>query len=315
MDHKNLLKSVISYKAVLPVMDKAIEVFSGYRFKDSNSITPAILGFELLDGELCQPFPSGKGYSFAVRIDSKIPPASAVNRKLDEVIERIKLDEGINKIGRTRKKQIKEDIEQDIRFRMPATSKTIYCIYHVEQETLLISNASKGNADLITSLLVQALGSIKATTIYISGISDGLTNRLKWWLDGNNLAFGSDISVGDTCVLKGTNKEKISVSGEELRKYNDLREGLANFMTCESLSLSLACDEEGIGFTLTKDFNIKGIQHQPAKEDFEDEDIVYEGRVECEVRTLTVLSIIDALTKIFDNDSNDKNGENNEQSQ
>lgn len=311
MDHKNLLKSVISYKAVLPAMDKAIEEFRGHQFEESNFISAVSLGFELLDGELCQPFPSSKGYSFAVRIDSKIPPSSAVKRKMDEVIELIKLDEGINKIGRARKKQIKEDIEQDIRFRMPATSKTIYCIYHVEQERLLISNASKGNADLITSLLVEALGSIKATTIYISGISDGLTNRLKWWLDDNNLAFGSDISVGDNCVLKGANKEKISVSGEFLRNYNDLKEGLANHMTCESLSLSLACGKEDIAFTLTKGFDVKGIQHQSVENE-EIEDLVYAGRVECELRALTVISILNALTKIFDND---KNGENNEQSQ
>lgn len=309
MDHKNLLKSVISYKSVLPVMEKAIEAFSVHKFEESNFTSPISLGFELLDGELCQRFPSGKGYSFAVRIDSKTPPASAVKRKLDEIVERIKLDEGLNKVGRARKKEIKEDIEQDIRFRMPATSKTIYCLYHAEQETLLISNSSKGNADLITSLLVEALGSIKATTIYISGISDGLTNRLKWWLDNNNLAFGSDISVGDNCVLKGANKEKISVSGECLRNYNDLKDGLANHMTCESLSL--ACGEEGIGFTLTKDFNIKGIQHQPVESE-ETEDLVYAGRVECEFRALTVISILDALTKIFDNK---KDGENDEQSQ
>lgn len=314
MDHKNLLKSVISYKAVLPAMDKAIEEFRGHQFEESNFISAVSLGFELLDGEFCQPFPSNKGYSFAVRIDSKTPPASAVKRKLDEIVERIKLDEGLNKVGRARKKEIKEDIEQDIRFRMPATSKTIYCLYHAEQETLLISNSSKGNADLVTSLLLEALGSIKATTIYISGISDGLTNRLKWWLDDNNLAFGSDISVGDTCVLKGANKERISVSGEDLRKYNDLKEGLDNFMTCESLSLSLACGEEGIGFTLTKDFNIKGIQHQPVENEEveENEDLAYAGRVECEIRALTVISILNALTKIFDNKEGEKNNEQNQ---
>ena len=65
----------------------------------------------------------------------KTPPASAVKRKLDEIVERIKLDEGLNKVGRARKKEIKEDIEQDIYFRMPATSKTIYCLYHAEQNT------------------------------------------------------------------------------------------------------------------------------------------------------------------------------------
>ncbi|MBE0508423.1 MAG: recombination-associated protein RdgC [Marinospirillum sp.] len=300
MNTKNMLCSVMSYSAEMPDAAVVEKAFSGFEFDQDQWLGAAVhKGFERISGEMLQQFPSRDGFVFAVRIDTRKPPSSAVKRAVEDKVSRTEKAES-RKVGKKERKQIKEEIEFNMRVKMPASSKTIYCFWH-KTSKLFLSGASKSEADEVTSLMVHALEHIKASTIYISGITDGLSKRLLHWLEGDDMAFGDDLDAGESCTLKNHDGEKISVSSSDLRAYSDdLAKAIqVGGMTCESLQLTIK-KMDGVCFTLDKNFRLSGISHTTKPEDMNDlEDPVYSFCIESESRTLLVCRIIDAVKAMF----------------
>lgn len=298
-----ILTNLICYNAELPGIKEAELKLSNVYFSEPSASQSLAIGSEKTNGEYCQQYASNQGYFFCIRIDEKKPPASAIRRLTAARVSEIEKQHPGHVVRSKELREIRESVQVDLVTKMPASSKSILCSYNSAKKMLLISNASKKEADLITSLLLDAFGSIKATTVYIS-VKEGLNARLNSFLqEGNSSAFGDKLTVGSSCTIKNSGGEKISIlTNNHLADMEDLKSGLhAGLFYVENLQLNLQTndDADGIEFTLTRNFAIRGIKHARYEVD-SDSDPVFVLRQLVEVRSIVAISIIEALSSIFE---------------
>lgn len=269
---KQLIKSAIVYKAdfgAVTAIEALQAAFEKHTFTECHSLQIRSIGFvnvESNDDGNAMAVPFQDGFAFRVRIDEKQIPASVVNDYVKKMVEAVSQRED-RKVGKKERAELKEQALVTLAAQAFPRTTVITSFYQFSTGYLIIPTTSKKLADYITSLLVQAIGSVKTETIHVSNVKHGLTTRLANWANGDDDAFG----VFHPCALAALqqDKRKISVQMCDLGAANStLKEALSSSFEVTSLGLTHDGETE---FRLTEDFRLKRIEfaHTDAEDDEE----------------------------------------------
>lgn len=192
---------------------------------------------------------------FALQFDEKIIPAYNIQQEVAKRIAQAEEFTGeIPCIDDLRR--IKDDAFAALCKRALPKTRTILGFYHTTEHRLIINTSTPRLSDIFTGQLLHSVGSIKATTIYISGITNGLTERMRKHVLGEAHAFAS-LLPATKCCLRRKDEE-----GEEKITLQ-----LASMASDEILSLidqgfkvhTLGFDDGGFSFVLTEKFKFSSI--------------------------------------------------------
>ena len=251
-----LIKAAITYKATIPTDVAALSAHLAEKpFTECMDMELRSVGFVLPTDEstgLVQTFPGG--LAFRVRIDEKIIPSATVKAEVEKQVAAIKASTG-RKVGKKERAEIKDGVMLDLcRRALVKTKASVTCFYDIANGYLIVPTASKSIADICTSLLVQAVGSVKTETINVAEVKHGLTTRLQKWLADDDEAFG-DFQPCDDVALSAEGR-KITV---KMSSFQLARKGLEEAITSGFQVTSIGFHFAGMDFRLTSDFHLKGI--------------------------------------------------------
>lgn len=305
----SLIKSAIVYKAEVPTDATTLHNHLAERsFQPPSSLEASSAGFVPPPGAdsacgLVATF--AKGLAFAVRVDEKVIPGSVVRAKTDEAVAKF-IEQNGRKPGKVAKKDIKEQVMLELlAVALVRTRAIITCYYHAEKQHLVVSTTSKKLADICTSLLIMAVGSVKTQTIHVSGVKHGLTTRLKNWIhqeadndftpsEGEQVGFGNFTPADNVALTSSVEKRKITVNAGDLMVSKD---GIleAILKGAEVRSLGLATDN--LSFRLTDDFHFKSIEHGVVDDADDESSSTWEANAAIEMANLC--EAIDAMAEMF----------------
>ena len=235
------------------------------------------------------------GFAFTVRIDSKILPASAINKKLEEEIQRLKTLEN-RRIGRKERVTIKEAIELALLPQALVKTNRITCFYSIPNKLLFIPVSNPKLSGRIVGLLCQAAGSIKTETIHIDSQKQGLTNRLENHLYHEEMAF-DNFELGNYIQMESSDKQKVTLHRESL---TDSRAGIKEAIAAGFTVTNVQLIYKQIKFKLTTDFQIKSISKTADTEtELEAKDFFELWQHEAATQTLELSMIVNELCKML----------------
>ncbi len=292
------LKNITAYKADISAAQDIEGAFSGNAFKKYDQVMELNAGFiENPHNYLfVTPLSGGIGFIFSVKIVRRSVPASALSEELEKAVEEEEKRTGA-KVLRKHRKEMKETLRQTMLAKAFDVTKVVHCVYHNESRLLIIDSGSQKDCDLIMSMIVSALGTIRTSTIHVDSLSQGLTTRLTSWLTEDDEAFDG-FEVGGKCTLhrQGEESEHMSFELEDLRTdAANIEKAIDYHYQCTELEL---IDETGIRFTLTKGLKVRKIQHENVeREEHHDEGQHFVH--EASVRTVSIVNIMNELCAMF----------------
>lgn len=302
------IKNAIVYKAELPVAELLTKHLEEFLFSEIGELEMTRVGFvaNLVTAELVTPFDGG--VSFSLRIDEKIIPGGAVKKEVQDRVAAIENNTG-TKLKRAEKLNIKDSVIQEFCKKAFIKTTVINAFYNIEHHILIVSTANKNHAGILVGYLVKAVGSVKTETIHISDIKNGLTTKLKSYLDNNNYAFDG-FNVGDFTQLsrKTELKEVIKYAAEIDSISDELRENLNSGFIVDSINLR----HNDISFLLTENFHFKRIDLNEITDNDED-DLPCRWRHEAAIITLQLTYVINTLCALLSYKPHEKDS-NNEKS-
>ncbi len=238
------------------------------------------------------------GYGFAVRFDEKIIPASVTNAESKKRIAEIE-EQQDRRLSKSERNEIREETFHTLKLKALTRSKTLTCLYVREHQLLIVPTTSATMADVVTGLLVQVMGSLKATSIYVSEAKNGLTTRLTAYLDGQTAAF-DEFSVGKRCKLQTKSGQKFSFDLSE--NLNSAVAGLREAISVHNAKVTeIALIADSVEFRLNDSFQIKGVTFplsEPPPDGFPD--AVAEFQHEAAVQSLMFASVVNDLCTLLD---------------
>lgn len=290
-----LIKNAIIYSAELPAIEALRAHLEKARFKEMLSLDWAAKGFVEIPatGELVSTFAGG--LAFAVRYDTKILPASVIRNETNKRVKAIEDADG-RKVGRKDRLAIRDQVTDDLLPRALHKTAVVTCFYSPEKKHLIVPVSSKPLADVVTSELVHAIGSIKTTTINVSDVKLGLTTKVKQWLeDDASGAFGYDFVPAGRVKLVGEG-ESVSFDMSTLERAQDgINDALSKNFQASELGMIF---KESTSFRLTHEFRLKGLyfSYEPT-EDAEDVRSAWE--FDASIQLLELTKIIDSLCDLL----------------
>lgn len=297
-----IIKSAITYKAEIPANKEIlIDCLEEKAFVECGESQITSVGFVPVfkDGELVETFAGG--LAFRVRIDEKIIPKDAVDAEVQKRIKQIQDTEG-RKPGKKETKEIKQDAKWELAKRALVKIKaSVTCFYEIETGYLIIATTSTAIAGICTSLLVQAVGSVKTETIHVSDVKHGLTTRLKQWLIDDK-GFGEFEPCEE--VALSNDKRKVTVKMLSLQQaHAGLTEALNAGFDVKSMGFHLG----NMDFRLTDNFHLKRIRFVE-EEIIEDEENLWASEAAIAVKAIS--EVISELVVLLSFKEDEK--ENNE---
>lgn len=287
---KQLIKSATVYNAVLPPEANLREHLSTSQFVEPMSLQAKSIGFVAREGadSLVEGFPGG--LSFTVRIDQKLIPGSVVNAELAKQVKLLEQTTG-RKPGKKERTEIKQDIIAEITPRALVVTTLLTCFHHTDTNMLIIPTTNKKLAGSIVSELVNAVGSVKTTTIHVSNVKRGLTTRLKAWLAGDDDVFSGLLPRGEVALEQDERKVTVKM-GELMATQQGLSEALAAGFEVKALGLEFSAGTE---LKLTDDFQLRTIAfaHPPVEGD----DDLFAAEAALEVQELA--DVVTFLCEMF----------------
>lgn len=263
---KYLIKSATIYKADIPLSAALADHLAEHKYHEIQPHESRSIGFVPAHSgtqELVSEFPGG--IAFRVHIDEKIIPAGVIKKAVDKEVARV-LDEEGRKVGKKERAEIRSDVLFELTRTAFSKTTIITCFHHTGSEYLIVPTTNRRLCDLIVTLLVTAVGSIKTQTINVSSVKHGLTARLKKWLAYDTDAFGNFQPCGEAALTQ--DKRKLTVKMGDLQSAESaLNEAMS--ASFEVRSLGFAYNPNLTQFRLTDDFKLKGIEfcHEPSDED------------------------------------------------
>jgi len=291
---KNLIRNASIYRAEIKQNeDELAEALLGSLFMDPAPSQDESIGFlKTPEGEILRPF-SG-GYQFTVRIDQKVVPSSALKAEVERVKQDVENNTG-RKPGRKELKAIKEDARHTLNLQALSRTTHVDCYYHVTQNLLIVTTTSQKVCDKITHLLVNALETMKTSTIHVS-VGAGLTTRLQQWVrdQGDSDAFGDLEPTGRATLISVEDRRAVSVKSDSLMTNIDaLREALTRGYAVKNLSLSMG----DLSFVLTDTFKFGSISNTPSGEPADSEESDWASSAFIEVAAL--VEAVNAMCAMF----------------
>lgn len=217
-----------------------------------------------ITGELVTPIHGG--YAIVVRHDQKIIPKHVVVKEANERITLIEVTSG-SKLKRTERQAIITDVQVELCKKAFTKSTLILSFYSIDEKLLVVNTTNKNIASMVCGMLVKVVGSVKTETIHISDIKNGLTTRLKNYVDGVANAF-EGFTVGHYIQLSrlAEQKEVIRYYAEHESIQSELIDSLNSGFIADKMELS-GC---GVSFLLNDRFHFSRIN--TADQSFNDED-------------------------------------------
>ncbi len=296
-----IFKNAIVFSAELPSGELVLHHIAELPFEPIGPTFVSRSGFipNPVTKELVTPIEGG--FSVTIQLDEKILPKAAVSNAIESALA-------------ARATELARELEDDeIEFTTAQTmttlianalvkTTTVNAFYCEEEKLLIIPTTSKPLSQAVMRLLIQAIGSVKTSTIHVDNIKGGLTTRLKNYLNGDSEAFG-DFELGETCNLK----QKADKANFSLHDLDGARQGLLEGLVAGMQVELMELVHEGVSFKLTNDFKLRGIDfhgeltedEQAALDDAEG-DGAYLWRLEAATQLLQVVATIKALCEMFE---------------
>ena len=253
-----MIKNATIYSVTMPNRDDFDEMITDeFVSKYPHKTQHSTVGFSEIYPEVMVREIPELGYSFNVTIWEKPIKPKVVNRLVNE---RLAVRDVVTKQER---EEIREHVLAELIERTEAESKVIPCYYNEKEKLMFVDNTSNKVTDLVTHILVQAVKSLKTTTIHLSS-DNGLTKAVRdyfnegidvlsgFQLDGN-LKFMNDEK--STLELKGWNFDINSMENEDIAVIvNSIDHDRHNVK-------SIGFSGDHIQFTLTDEFKLKSIKY------------------------------------------------------
>jgi DNA recombination-dependent growth factor C len=293
------MKNIQVFAAELPevsVLESKVEEEQGVIFTPLTDNQWSNLGFQA--GR--QFVALENGYRIDFTYSRKDYPGPQVRERVNEVIEALPHDPSKEEIG-----IITEDINADFCARSIAKTTHFSAFYHTKKETLIFDCKSV-LAQRALGLLLKLVESIETKTLHCSGISNSLTTNMLDQLTQQEEVLGADklyfagFAVGDLLVLQNVDKDVARFKGDY--PTENIKELIEQGYKIKEMTLS----KDGIAFTITDAFKIKGI-----KELFEVDGAMFDTAVEYEIHRQTIAlelmtSHCEQLRSAFDKQSSDE---------
>lgn len=225
------------------------------------------------------------GWAICLREDSKAVPASEVNKAAAEKAQAVYEATG-RKPGKKEMKEIKADVIHDLLPRAFARQKMTHILYSERTQRLFVNTGSQKTADLVMTLLVKSLESVKTSTVHVSEPKMGLATRLKNWLndEDDEDCFGRLAPVNEA-VLKDSDRKWAIKAKDTLRAAEKaLKEAIERKARVDSIGFAM---DDGVQFRITEALRVQGVKHRVVEDD-EDTDIAHcwVSQLASEIRTL-----------------------------
>jgi recombination associated protein RdgC len=301
------LKAAIVYKAEIPVDITALnEHLQTRAFSPPGNMQLTAHGFvpPVDDGDESLAREFTDGIVMSVRVDERVIPPQVLREETTKAIKAAERATG-HKAGKKQRAEIKDGVLlQLMSIAMIRTVAVVPCYYHKPTGFLIVATTSKTQADICTSLMVHAVGSMKTETIHVSEVKHGLTTRLKNWLvsqedevepEDGEVGFG-DFEPVDTATLSlkfgDSEARKITV---QMCDLNSARTGLLDALGKGFSVRSIGLTRSGLTFVMTDEFRFKSIEFPVIEDD--DGDGTWQTEVCLQVDM--VADAVEAMTKMF----------------
>jgi recombination associated protein RdgC len=236
------------------------------------------------------------GFAFKLRYDEKIIPASVTTEMANARIAEVEEREGRRLPGKERAR-IRDEVFFELLPRALVQTKRITCFYRPENNLLIVPTTSKKLADIVTSRLIKAVGSIKATTIYISDIKCGLTAKLRDYIEDNQESF-ADFTVGGKVKLK--NEETKKTAQFKLDEITEARDGIIESIKSGANVVELELCTDDSWFRIDEKFTLKGVELMSDSEEVNFDSELDHFQHEASVQVLFVADVVNKLCKLFE---------------
>jgi len=289
------IKNAITYKCALPSATALESHFAAHKFREIGAAEYSIAGFvPVLDDRYVLPFPGG--YAFKLRFDEKILPKASVNHEAQKRIAAIEQKHQAV-LSKEARNNIVDQVYNELIEIALVKSAAVTAYYRPEDQLLIVATSSKFLADVLSSRLVKAVGSIKATTIYIDGITQSLTEKLRSLLNGGE-GFGAVFGVGGVCKMKGEAGKAVSV---KVHHIDESRTGLIEAIEAGHKVVELELSNGDVSFRLNHKFSTKGIFfHHDEVDEYEADDEIDAFQHEASYQMLWLANAFRELLTLFE---------------
>lgn len=190
-------------------------------------------------------------------VESKVLPASVVKEQVQIRVDKLKADRGIERVGAAAKKEIKEEVEQELLAKAFTKKGTTTLWLDPKSRFLVVGAGSVKKADRIIEALVNALshvGSILLVRPLCTQTSPGVA--MSTWLKEKEAP--ADFSTDRECELKQPDSEKSAVRYS--RHTLDIDE-IVQHIAQGKVPTKLAMTWNGrVSFVLTEDMSLKKLE-------------------------------------------------------
>lgn len=292
------MKNVIAFDVTLPSMADIEEALKKKPLPEMTDLTYSVSGFvphPAGDGEqYVLSYPGG--VSFALAMEEKVIPSSFVAKRLHQLLTEMKERGGYDSVGdipRKIRSELKENVMTALLPQALSKSKTVIAYYRTAEKLLLVDDSSDNWASLVLRSLIHVFGTLKTTTIHVSGLQDGLHNRLKQYTSEENSKAFAGLNVGGRIRLQ-LEKEKIALDQTSF----DL-EQVAELMHKGYKVLELELYDSDLSIVFTHDFILKRLDffNKTEVESFEHQFELWQH--ETSVKTLLVSNLLNRLKVLF----------------
>lgn len=298
-----LIPNAMIYAAELPKADFLAECLVARAFTPILKTQAVSYGFVPVSatGDIVSEFPGG--LAFSLRIDSKNLPLSGIKRAqaeaLEEEVERRNGDLPTDE----EQTAIFDQVFNTMLAHAPVSTTVVTSYYAIEKGYLIVPVASKGTADLVTGQLLRALGSLKTSTINVSTIRQGLTERLRKKLGGDEEAFDG-FDMGEFVLLKGVDEAKRDKLRVDMVDLDEAGTGILEAIDRGMIVDQMELVRNGVTLKLTDKFRLRGIRfnadldedEQSEREDMDGSQLFL---LEAGAQVLQLVSVIDGLCELF----------------
>jgi len=198
----------------------------------------------------------------ALKIESKVVPASAIAEAMKERIDRIEAVEA-RKLRSKERLAIKDDVLVELLPRALAKSTVVHGYIDQVSQLIVINTSSTSEADLWLNCLRDSLGSLGAVPWHASARGP-VEHFTKWIMDDSGPAAG--VALGESCdLLNPEDGSKASIRKDEI-DTEAVRRHIETGKTCQAINIYC----QVMNFTIDTNLVIRQLRQVGNKDQGED---------------------------------------------